>query len=650
MILLLLFLLRLLPSLFAAESAEPAPPAWRELRTVGESGLTYESACAYDARAKRLVVFGGHGYWFTGAQRNDTWLFDPGSLTWTQASPANRPPGACCTRDLVSDAAQGVTVYFGGCTYFHGWQMKSARIRGGAPPWVYDAVGDTWIPMKPTGDVPVRTAYSGLAYDSHNQVVVKYGGGGCEAYDPGGTWVYDGYANTWTKMKADPSPPIGRLPAMTYDEDHRAVLLYGSDDGRSSDLWAYDIAADAWVNRRAAAAPPAGQIIDVGWGGPVDYASFVFDRGTRMPVLFKPKGKGMGAWAYDWDRNAWRLLDARNPPPGVGLAQAAHVPERHMTVFVNGGTPGSRVRIRGTWAFLHPAGADPDRPEPPSDPVVTSGPGRAELFWTASPSTGVVKYVIYRGRGDRPWSVAYARIGETRKTRYLDRGIGPEGVYHYAVRAVDARGNESRDSVKVRTQPRAPREPWVSLLGGNGVEVTWTPSPEADVAGYHVYRGRGRPGAVVRRLNDGHAEGFVRITSSPVPGPSVTDTVEDPGGLAYLVRAVNARGTESGPSPWALTIPSEVRGLGVGVRDGKVTLTWRPGREKGLRGYNIYRIDARDDEAPEKLNAEPVTDPVFVDAGKTDGSPCRYYVAAVDARGAEGVMSFGAWAFDNGEE
>jgi hypothetical protein len=51
-----------------------------------------------------------------------------------------------------------------------------------------------------------------------------------------------------------------------------------------------------------------------------------------------------------------------------------------------------------------------------------------------------------------------------------------------------------------------------------------------------------------------------------------------------------------------------------------------------------------------KLTPEPVARPWFADATKKDRSPCVYYVAAVDARGIEGIMSFGVWAFGTGSE
>lgn len=634
----------------AGEDPWPPPLSWAKLPTKGSSGLTYESACAWDPRSGRLVMFGGHGSAYAGAERNDTWLFDPGTLSWLQAGPADRPPGACCTRDLVFDEAQGVTVYFGGCMYFHGWQWKGGRIRGGAPPWIYDAVEETWIPMKPSGAAPARVAYAGMAYDRDDQVVVKFGGGGCKVDDEGSTWVYDGFANTWTEMNPRSSPKSGRLPAMTYDEKHHVTLLFGANDGKSNDLWAYDIRKDAWTNRRAADPPPAGEMGNVNWGGPVDYGIFVYDRRTEAPVLFRPQAGLMGTRSYDWERNSWRKLKTIHPPPGAALTQGAYLPDRGITLLVNGGTPDGRNYLNGTWAFAHEAPPAPELMEPPTDLAVTSTRSQADLTWKAGASAEAGRYAVYRGMGARPWEVTYEKIAETDATSFSDVHVKRRGTAFYMVRAVGAMGAESRDSIKVRTQPRAPREPRAGVLPGNRIEIEWDAGPEPDIAGYNVYRGRGRPGAVGGILSDGKAEGFARVNHSLVEGTSFVDETASPEGLAYLVRAVNQRGIESGPSPWTLTIPPEVTGISVRAEGGSVALTWRPARGKGIRGYNVYRLDAAHAETATKLNTEPVPEPRYVDLSKKDTSPCRYYVVAVDARGVEGIASFGAWAFDNGRE
>lgn len=97
--------------------------------------------------------------------------------------------------------------------------------------------------------------------------------------------------------------------------------------------------------------------------------------------------------------------------------------------------------------------------------------------------------------------------------------------------------------------PAAPRDAQAVYAGAldanqNFIDVTWSPSPEADLAGYNVYRSTdGRP-----------AE---RISKAPVATPSFRDAQVAAGhDYAYTISAIDARGNESARSaPAAEKIP-----------------------------------------------------------------------------------------------
>ena len=113
--------------------------------------------------------------------------------------------------------------------------------------------------------------------------------------------------------------------------------------------------------------------------------------------------------------------------------------------------------------------------------------------------------------------------------------------------------------------------------------------------------------------------------------------------FAYRVRAVNAAGVESGPSPALLTIPSPPQWL-FSKEDGTTCrLRWAANPERGLTGYRVYRMDNRWDKDPiSRLTLEPVRATTFADP--TAGSSThRYYVVAVDALGQEGFPSSPVW-------
>ena len=55
--------------------------------------------------------------------------------------------------------------------------------------------------------------------------------------------------------------------------------------------------------------------------------------------------------------------------------------------------------------------------------------------------------------------------------------------------AVTAGKAEGADSCRVRTMPRVPAQPVVSVFAADQIEVSWPKHPATDVAGYNVYRG-----------------------------------------------------------------------------------------------------------------------------------------------------------------
>jgi hypothetical protein len=619
--------LSLLAILLAASAPQERPAGeWEWVKTpqpTGVPGLCFESAAAFDRSAGKLVLFGGHGLRYSGSERCDTWLYCPRTNAWEKAEPANRPVGSCCVKEVVYDEANRRSYFFGGHSHAHGWQWRAPRLRS-SNPWAYDASANTWLPMKPSVARP-RKPWTGAAYDEEHQAVVTYGGEGFPDTD---VWVYDGYANTWTALKRQGDGPGsgGRCPPMAYDPDRRKILMYGKGDpeskaqDRRDGLWLYDLATNSWTARGDTEGPTRR-----GW------PLMVYDPQNRGPVLFGGDEKGtLKAFAYRWEKNEWSELPARGEaPPAYTVQQGAYDPEGHRTIFANGGTYNVKNQP-GTFVFRH-AAAETGRGAlaRPSDVRVVAGPGRAEVAWR--PVQGAARYVVYKGTGEAPWSVSYRKAGEVREPPFVDAGVAPAAISWYFVRAVDEKGLESPPSLKVRTQARAPREPVVSVLAADQVEISWERSAEPDVAGYNVYRG-------TTKLNDAPLRETAFLDGFKVP-----DSGEP---VRYTVRAVNALGVESGPSPWAASVPTEPTGLRARREGTEVVVTWRANPQKKLQGYTLYRLDSAGGKEVRKI-AGPLTATRFVDASKADDAPCKYYLTAVDALGQEGFASYGAWFNDD---
>ncbi len=104
------------------------------------------------------------------------------------------------------------------------------------------------------GDSPHPRSDFAMAYDSHTDKVVLFGGnvdpsgaGGPE-YTLADTWFYDYTTNKWKEMKPKVSPH-GRIGhSMVYDKNIKRIVLFGGLDGYQffNDVWIYDVNTNTW--------------------------------------------------------------------------------------------------------------------------------------------------------------------------------------------------------------------------------------------------------------------------------------------------------------------------------------------------------------------------------------------------------------------
>ncbi len=197
-------------------------------------------------------------------------------------------------------------------------------------------------------------------------------------------------------------------------------------------------------------------------------------------------------------------------------------------------------------------------PAAPGNLEATAGEGEIVLRWTAperlvdgSPVQGAIGYEIVRGTGgDAARTITSLPGGET---TFTDRGLVNDQAYAYAVRAVrsDAGGRALGPlSAQVTatpldlTAPAPPRE-LVAVAAGGDVRLSWTASPDADVARYVVYRADTR-GVVTR------------VGSTVPPSTTLVDRAVSPGRYRYAVTAqdASARANESARSnEVSVTVP-----------------------------------------------------------------------------------------------
>jgi predicted small lipoprotein YifL len=222
------------------------------------------------------------------------------------------------------------------------------------------------------------------------------------------------------------------------------------------------------------------------------------------------------------------------------------VGRRYTYVVVTADALGRTSPPSGRLSLTFAAG-----PEPPTDLQAVPGERQVRLSWQpsarftdGSPVPGPLVYEVLRApTADAPLApIARTTPGVTTMT---DRGLENERAYHYAVRAVRQEGStqiEGEPTARVVGTPTdvtapAPAADLVAIPSQDTVRLSWTPSPDADVAAHVVYRATG-------------SGPFTRVGSVRAPGTTFTDRDVPPGTYRYAVTAQDAsvRANESARS------------------------------------------------------------------------------------------------------
>ena len=106
---------------------------------------------------------------------------------------------------------------------------------------------------------------------------------------------------------------------------------------------------------------------------------------------------------------------------------------------------------------------------------------------------------------------------------------------------------------------------------------------------------------------------------------------------AYIVKAVNRLGIESGPSPYALTLPSEPTHVLNREKGALAEVKWSANPEKGIVGYRVYKLEGTWKIV--RVTDEPIPQTTF----SHKSAQTRFWVVAVDALGQEGQPSSPVW-------
>jgi hypothetical protein len=642
------------------QSPRPDAPAPR---------FQYEGSGAFDPFSRKWIHYGGHDGVPQGFHLF-TWDADSGK--WDQRFPDTSPPGVCCIDGAnVFDPVNRRFVRFPGGMLGHGWQFSRGEKLAGSHVWLYDVQANTWMNMRPPpyqepekySRATLGALNAGATYDSNHELAISFGGqtagGGTNAL-----FTYDAYSNRLEAVKAAGPPSERDGMAVAYDTTNDCLVVFGSQYGSDEKTWFYRHKTNRWEGVDLNPRPPGKK---AGTYSTIPRAAFDSRNNVVLCLTWDTNTSAHQTWVLDVGAMKWTKM---NPPaePTPSMSRSRNLsywPGQNVFLLelsAKGKDGGPEI-----WSYRYKNVEPEKRPAPPSNLAAAAGRFRnVGLAWDKS--AGAASYNVYRARADRLIGAEFVKIGTIKDTGFADVNLEPGKPYFYSVAAVSADGVEGPRSHTVRNEPRVLIKPVVSVLAADRVEATWNKHPAPDVVGYNVYRGLATVHAVKKgtpsawRDNDPEYReplvcavrditGIVKLNDAPIADTTFTDAKIDLNRkgpesgeyrfavYAYIVRAVNAGGLESGPSPYALTIPSAPRHVLLREGVNGADIKWAPNPEKGIAGYRLYRTGKGVFEIARL--GEDVKVPTFTD-GNARGL-VRYWVTAVDALGQEGEPSVPVW-------
>jgi fibronectin type 3 domain-containing protein len=660
---------------FLVPAAEPDWACHPENRWVKQSPregapaprFGWEGSGGYDPHHRLWIHQGGHDGIPQGFH---LFTCDLRTGLWEQRFPNTSPAGVCCVDGAnVFDIVNRRFVRFPGASLGHGYQWsRGVKLKDSAV-WLYDPDANTWTNMRPPYAKPLNARQdlgrldAAATHDARRGLALSFGGQG----NAGGTnnlFVYDTYSNQLQRLNTanPPSPRDGM--GLAYDTKNDCLVLFGSQYDNDEKTWIYRFDTGRWEGHTLDPHPPGKKL---GTYSTIPKMAYDSANSICLCIVWDTNTNEHQTWAFDAAKLQWtKKSPAVEPDPSMSRSRNLVYDAEHNVFLLELSPKASRGYGAQLWTYRFKTAVPSKVPAAPTNLEVTTAADKATLTWKASVS-GVKEYHVYRGRAGEAWRAKLEKIAAVSGTMFEDKNLSTGEIYFYAVRAVAADGNESVESPWARTQSRVLLEPVVSVLARDRVEVRWKPHPAADVVGYNVYRGlasvrtvkKGTPTAW--RDNDPeYAEplpvevtdltGLRKLNDKPLTATSLADHValDRPAAesngyryavYAYLVRAVNRLGTESGPSPYALTIPSTPTNVFNRERGDTAELKWDANPEKGIAGYHVYKLEGTWKIV--RLTKEPIKDTTF--SHKGGRGTTRYWVVAVDVLGQEGEPSSPVW-------
>jgi fibronectin type 3 domain-containing protein len=237
-------------------------------------------------------------------------------------------------------------------------------------------------------------------------------------------------------------------------------------------------------------------------------------------------------------------------------------------------------------------------PAPPASVDAEAFASRAvRVTWKASTADWVAKYLVERAAGATPDQ--FQKLGEVKDPEFKEGGtpqteLRDSTKYLYRVTTVNRLGVAGPVSEVAEVTTRPPPAIVRNCVAKSGevrcVPLAWSPSPEADVVRYDLFRRDAADRAFEKIAS---VEG--RAKTSYLDGGADPGNLGDERGYEYRIRAINGVTAESADSDIAQATtrgaPPVVAGVKAkGGRPREIPVAWEASPDEKVIGYEVLRL------------------------------------------------------------
>lgn len=266
---------------------------------------------------------------------------------------------------------------------------------------------------------------------------------------------------------------------------------------------------------------------------------------------------------------------------------------------------------------------------PPAKPMHLKGvsrPALAILTWDKGAESDLQGYWIYRASNRKKEMMVLLNEQPLMANSFMDSlPLVSDNEYVYRIQAIDKAYNKSpfSDTVIITVPDvTAPRivQGLDAEVTPNAITIKWRPAPDADVAGYTLYRS-----------DDSAAQQFRPLNTRLLRELQFTDAGSS-SLLHYYVTATDKSGNVSQPSRAIAVagipdttgyLPAQDLSVVRNARDSSVTITWRT-LAKNPKGFLVFR-KSREEEKYTPISPL-LREMKFVDRTLEEGQSYSYYI------------------------